>query len=287
MRRIINAALSLAAASVVLVSCGSATSTALIRLNITDAPIASDEVAAVYVAFSKVEVNVAEDGAQDEGSWVSVPADDTYEYELLSLSNGLNAALGQVELPGGSQINQIRFTVASIDLVRTADVVDGDVASAPRTAVSLASDTIKVVNAFDVPFSGDLSVTVDFDVRKSLVLASSGYVMTPVLRAVVEGEAGTITGSATAGMMVFAYPSVTGEDIAADTFSDPANSDDSPEYDDAYSSTSVGQGGDYILAFMDAGSYDLVQVDPASGTVLSVINDVVVNSGSVTTNADF
>lgn len=248
-----------------------------VQFDITDAPVASDSIKEVYVAFSALDINESTSAGDDGSGWTSIPIDASREYELLSLTNGLSEALGSIELTGGTRINQIRFGISKIELVESDDAA-GD----PRHAVELSANSgLKIVNAFDVPLSGNATVVADFDVRKSLTFTGTGYKMKPVLRAVVENEAGEIHGTAPVGYLVFAYRSTDGADIAL-PFSDPADDADSPEYDDAYTSAAVRSDGQYTLAFMDAGSYDLVLVEAADGSADQVANDVVVESAKGT-----
>lgn len=254
-----------------LAACSSGSSDATVQFDITDAPVASGSVKEVYVTFSSLEINESTSAGAGGSGWTSIPIDTAHEYELLSLSNGLTAALGSIEMTGGTRINQIRFGISKLELVTAADAASGT-----RTPITLASNTgLKIVNAFDIPLSGNVTVVADFDVRKSLIDTGTGYKMKPVLRAIVEGEAGEIHGKAPAGYFVFAYQSVAGADIALD-FTDPANDVESAACDDAYTSAAVRADGTYTLAFMDAGSYDLVLVKAADGTVGQVANDVVV-----------
>ena len=263
--------------AVALVACSTGGSDATVQFDITDAPVATDSVEEVYVTFSSLDVNESTSAGDDGSGWMSIPIDTAHEYELLSLTNGLSASLGSIEMTGGTRINQIRFGISKLELVTAADASIGT-----RTPISLASGTgLKIVNAFDIPLSGDVTVVVDFDVRKSLVNTGTGYKMKPVLRAIVENEAGEIHGTAPVEHMVFAYGSVVGSDIDL-TFTDPANDADSAEYDDAYTSAAVRSDGNYTLAFMDAGSYDLVLVESATGTIAQVVNDVIVESAKGT-----
>ncbi len=263
--------------AIALAACSSGSSDVGVQFDITDAPVATDSVEEVYVTFSSLEINESTSAGEDGSGWMSVPIDTAREYELLSLTDGLSAALGSIELTGGTRINQIRFGIANLELV-TAD----DAASGTRTPVRLSSSTgLKIVNAFDIPLSGNITVVTDFDVRKSLVETGTGYAMKPVLRAIVEGEAGEIHGTAPVGYMVFAYGPAATDDIDL-TFTDPANDADSAPYDDAYTSASVREDGNYTLAFLDAGTYDLVLVESATGTVAQVVNDVTVESAKGT-----
>ncbi|MFA6504531.1 MAG: DUF4382 domain-containing protein [Treponemataceae bacterium] len=261
-----------------LAACTSATTgETTVQFSLTDAPVASASVKEVYVTFSALDINNSTSAGDTGSGWTSIPIDTTKEYELLSLSNGLSAALGSVPLSGGTQINQIRFAVSKIELVETADAV-----GAPRHAVTLSSSTgLKIVNAFDIPLSGSVTLVADFDVRKSLVNTGTGYKMKPVLRAVVENEAGEIHGTAPVGYLVFAYTSSVGTDISL-SFTDPANDAESAAYDGAYTSATVKADGTYTLAFLEAGTYDLVLVKADDGTVGQVANDVLVESAKNT-----
>jgi hypothetical protein len=250
---------------------------ATVEFRLTDAPVASDSISEVYVTFSSLMINESTSAGDGGSGWKEIPIDTSREYELLSLANGLTTALGSIELDGGTRINQIRFGISAMELVE-----EDDAAGDPRHEVVLASSTgLKIVNAFDVPLSGDATVVVDFDVAKSLVYAGGTYKMKPVLRAIVENEAGEIRGTAPAGYLVYAYASVDGQNIDL-TFSDPADDADSAAFDDAYTSAAVRDEGQYTLAFIDAGSYDLALVDPDDGSVVQVVNDVVVESAKAT-----
>lgn len=246
-----------------------------VDFRITDAPVAGDSIAAVYVTFSSLQINESTSAGDQGSGWKSVPIDTTKEYELLSLTGGLSEALGDIDLTGGSRVNQISFGISKIELVET-----GDTPGAPRHEVTLSSNTgLKIVNSFQVPRSGNVTIVVDFDVRKSLVNAGGSYKMKPVLRAIVENEAGTIKGTAPAGYLVFAYPADRDRDLS---FTDPADDADSTEYDNAYTSVKVGDDGSYTLAFMDPLSYDLILVNGADGMVAQVVSDVAVESDKTT-----
>lgn len=274
-RTALDLRIAIAAAAIAAAASGCSTDDGKVAADfrITDAPVASDSVEAVYVTFAGLQINSG-DGDAD---WRDVPIDSAKEYELLSLTDGLSAALGSIDLEGGTKVNQIRFAIDKIELTETADA-PGDA----RHPVALASSTgLKIVNAFDVPLTGTITFVVDFDVRKSLVKtggAQPSYKMKPTLRAVVEGEAGRIRGAAPLGHLVFAYRSQAGADIDL-AFADPADDADSAAFDDAYTSASVKDDGTYVLAFLEPGDYDLVLADPADGAVKQVANDVSVVAG--------
>ena len=257
--------------------------------NLTDAPVDSADIQSVFVKFGGLEINESGSASESDSSWISVPIDATQEYDLLSLTGGTAALLGNVSLTAGTQVNQIRFLDPTIEVVETAD-------PATRIACTLASATgLKIVNAFDVPLTGTLTLTVDFDVRKSLIVTGGSgqggqgttYRMKPVLRAVVDNEAGRINGSVPEGYAVYAYKDGTYLDTEA-----TADLDGVVFGNSVTSAKAVEGEGDavgtwhYTLAFLEAGTYDLVVVDlNAEPDVVdsTTYADVVVTSGDATT----
>lgn len=237
---------------------------------LTDAPIDESVVTAVNVTVSSVSVNESADGAiaDGDGSWKTVAIDPAVTVNLLDLQNGLAEELGALVITGGTQINQIRLGVDAVE------IMEGAVA---RTATMPSATGLKIVNAFQIPLSGAVTITIDFDVRKSIVSNAGGYLVKPVLRAVIDNEAGKITGSVPAGVTtVYAY-----EDDSYTTGEAVANAD-GLKYTSAYTSaTVITAGSTYTLAFLDAGTYDLYGVD-ATGTVVAQLADVAVIADATT-----
>jgi hypothetical protein len=219
------------------------------------------------VTFGGLSINESATAADSDSTWMTVPIDSTLRYDLLALSDGVSALLGHVPLTAGTQINQIRFTDPTISIVETAD-------AATELPCAVNSNSLKIVNAFAIPLTGTLSLTVDFDVGKSLVYAAgTGYKMLPVLRAVVDNEAGKILGSFAAATnpadsyAVYAYASGTYADTEATAIASGTT------FTNAITSAAVKSDGAigymYTLAFLEAGTYDLVVVDTTAGTVVS------------------
>jgi len=255
--------------------------------NLTDAPVDSVDIQSVFVKFGGLEINESGTASESDSSWVSVPIDATQEYDLLSLTGGTAALLGNVSLTAGTQVNQIRFLEPTVEVVETANP---DI----RKPCTLPSQSLKIVNAFDVPLTGTLTLTVDFDVRKSLIVTGgsgsgqgSTYRMKPVLRAVVDNEAGQISGSIPEGYAVYAYKDGTYLDTEA-----TADADGVVFGNSVTSAKAVEGEGDeagtwhYTLAFLEAGTYDLIVVDlNADPDVVYSTSypNVVVTSGDATT----
>jgi len=243
---------------------------------LTDAPISElSGVTEVNVTVSSVSINESADGtiSDSDGSWKTVAIDPAIKLNLLELQNGEISQLGDsLVLTGGTQINQIRLGVDAVEIVDGTDTHTAEIPSANRTG-------LKIVKAFQVPLTGAATITIDFDVRKSIVVRGNGdYVVKPVLRAVVDNEAGMITGTVPSGVVtVYAYADGTWSDTEATT----ANTD-GLYYTGAYTSALVVTAGStYTLAFLEAGTYDLYGVD-STGTVVAQLADVGVAAGDPT-----
>jgi hypothetical protein len=143
----------------------------------------------------------------------------------------------------------------------------------------------KAVGEFTVPVNGTVDITTDFDVRKSVHLAASHYILWPTIRTVVNNEAGRISGVITnnstyTDIIVFAYEDGTWADTEDDEPVYPAS-----RFPNAVNSGKMCDDGHYTIPFLAAGTYDLAVAgyDGADfGEVLGFISDVVVESNHTT-----
>ena len=237
------------------VSCSTSEDTSSIAFKLTDAPDTSG-ITNVVVTVSQIKVNESADAADGQGgSWKVLTLNPAKEVDLLTLANGVTEPLGELTIAGGTQINQIRLVVdqAKVSLDQGATYIP----------LTIPSKSIKIVNAFQVPLSGSISIVLDFDVSKSIVkTGNSTYILKPAIRSIVENEAGRITGTAPAGAIVYAYKDGTYIEGTEPTTSSDRDGDGTPDpaFPNAYSSTLVKSDGTFKLAFMDPGTYDLVLV---------------------------
>lgn len=237
---------------------------------LTDAPIDASTVTAVNVTVSSVAVNESKDQSvkDNDGSWKVMTLSPAVTLDLLKLQNGAFETIGNgIVLTGGTQVNQIRLGVDKVE------IVDG---GATKTASIPSATGLKIVKAFQVPLSGEVSVTIDFDVRKSIVKNASGYTVKPALRAIVSNEAGKITGTVPGSeTVVYAYAN----DSYVTTEATEASPTDGLFFTNAYTSAKV-ESGNFTLAFLEAGTYDLYAV--TSGAVTALKADVVVTADATT-----
>lgn len=237
------------------VSCSTSEDTSSVAFKLTDAPDTSG-ITNVKVTVSEIKVNESADASDGQGgSWKVLTLNPAKEVDLLTLANGVTENLGELSLTGGTQINQIRFVVdqAKVSLDQGATYIP----------LTIPSKSIKIVNAFQVPLLGSISIVLDFDVSKSIVKTGNGtYILKPAIRSIVENEAGRITGTAPAGATVYAYKDGVYVEGTEPTTSSDRDGDGTPDpaFPNAYTSTLVKSDGTFTLAFMDPGTYDLVLV---------------------------
>ncbi|UPT76626.1 DUF4382 domain-containing protein [Sulfurovum sp. XGS-02] len=230
-------------------------------MNITDAPVDDENVLGVHVAFDAVHYKPA--GSQ----WVVEELNETRVINLLDLQDGNSTLLtAQTELPVG-RINQIRFI---INPAKTFIELAGDI----NETLTVPSQIEKVVGGFVVPAGGDINITADFDLRKSLVLENKGYKLKPTIKIVDNSQVGEVSGTVAnvdgnTTVIVYAYANDTfiEADEKANDFANAATSSDATD-------------GKYTLAWLAAGTYDLVvvefDVNGENPIVLGTVQDVVI-----------
>ena len=197
-------------------------------------------------------------------------------YNLLELTGGNSELLGNLTLPA-NEYEQIRFILSAPD--EGTQLAEGNSGSwvnydenaeynesvdQPLFVPSAAQTGYKAESEqpFVVPENGTVAITAEFDVRKALVdpESSGTFILKPVLRLVVNNQAGSISGSVTAqnsnSMVVYAYE--------AGTFDSNQPNEGDNGYPNAVTSVAAADDGSYTLAFLAEGSYDLVvaQYDP-------------------------
>lgn len=227
-----------------------------IRVAIADAAI--DDVANLYVSFARVAVSA------DGESWVDLPVSYGTGIDVAALRNGASLLLASLEELPPADYKHILIELAPahpVRLVRT----DGTEEILP---VPHEYDGGLSVLADFTPIEGDgIQVTLDFDLRKSVVLNETGTLeLQPTFRAVNERDARTLEGEAAqAGEVVCVYPKGAKK-----------NTDDSCW--DAVTSAVVGADGKFVVSFLPPGEYELRMFSPELGTYADVVEQVAVGS---------
>ena len=172
-----------------LAACGGGSDTAAIATGnatfaLTDAPV--DGVTAVNVTVTGLELKPA------SGSVQTITFDRPKHLNLLDLRDGKTANLIlQRPLPAGDY-NWVRLM---LDTSQQSVQVNATGGTQSLTIPSGAETGLKLVRGFTVPSGGNINFVLDFNLRKSLVLANGAYFLKPTLRIVDESTAGEITGT--------------------------------------------------------------------------------------------
>jgi len=151
---------------------------AKIKVSLVDAPA---DYESVLIDVLDVKVNT--------GEWQSLENVEKKVYDLLKLTNGEEALLGEIELPEG-ELQEVRLVLgANNKLGVNGEELDLDTPSAMQSGLK-----IKIHSQIEAGVTYKL--VLDFDAAKSIVKAgnSGKYNLKPVIRAKMEALTGAITG---------------------------------------------------------------------------------------------
>jgi hypothetical protein len=259
--------------------------TGRIELSITDAPIDDANIEAVYISIIGIELK---SGAE---SWIELDSfEEPVKINLLDYQNGESFFLTEEVVQAG-EYSEIRLILAAPE-------GDGPNQSNPGTYLAYKDGTFeplfvpsgaqsgyKAKGEFTVPAGGVTGLTIDFDVRKSVVKAgnSGKYLLKPVLRLIENQNVAMVKGSVAtvaeySSIRVFAY--------ADDSFNEselvPVDGVDFPN---AITSGTLSEDNSFTLSFMEPGTYDLYAAGyNESGEFISIVaewQDVVLMAGDI------
>ncbi|MCZ4695835.1 DUF4382 domain-containing protein [Ancylomarina euxinus] len=151
---------------------------AKIKVSLVDAPA---DYKSVLIDVADVKVN--------SGGWHSLDNVEQKVYDLLKLTNGEEAILGEIELPEG-ELQEIRLILGDNNKLGIDDVeVDLDTPSASQSGLKIKLNTMLEAGV-------TYKLVLDFDAAKSIVKAgnSGKYILKPVIRAEMEAQTGAIKG---------------------------------------------------------------------------------------------
>ncbi|RUA36127.1 MAG: DUF4382 domain-containing protein [Bacteroidetes bacterium] len=222
---------------------------------LTDGPLEAENVSEVVISISKVEVFGPE-------GWTTVKEYESPEaINLLELQGGETFFLDERELVSGLY-DQIRLglssSVATDSEIPAHYIKFNDDSIEEITVPSGAQTGYKVVGDFTIPDGGVTSIIIDFDVRKSVVKAgnSGQFILKPTLRLIEDANVGsiegTVTGEVDGELVVYAY-----NDGEYDESEMEPNAD-GLVFENAVTSANVDAEGNYNLAFLPSGNYDII-----------------------------
>jgi len=251
-----NKLLSVLAALVFLVSCNMENQTGRLSLQITDAPVLDAQ--EVFLAVSGVTLH-GPDGEQhfnlDDGE------NGYVQFPLMTLAGDVSEILlAEQELPAG-RYQWIRLElVTEGELDTYVELTGGGVHE-----LDLSSETgLKLNRGFRVPANGSVSLTLDVDLRKSLVVSDDMYHLKPVIRMVDNTQVGHIKGtveSALCSTDSMAVYMMTGEDAEPVDISPDAEPEMVAPVLDGMFAFGFVEAGDYSLALACDPIDDINSVD--------------------------
>ncbi len=160
-----------------------ALATGTLKLYLSDAPIDTQNVTGVYITVNEIQYHL-------DGQWITCEEfEGPKTYDLLELTGGKSALLGELTLPAGNY-TQIRFMLDIPEKgSQTANpgcyIEFADNSTEPLFAPSGEKTGYKAIGHFEVPVNGTVEVTADFDVRKAVVVAGSSYILKPTIKLIV------------------------------------------------------------------------------------------------------
>ncbi len=156
-------------------------STGTLRVALTDAPACGYD--HVYVTVDRVRVHASSSAADNDGGWSEVVLNPARRIDLLSLTNGVLAELGQIALPAG-QYTQVRLVLVPNGSGAPANaVVPTGGTEIPLDTPSATQSGLKLIHGFTVQPNTLVDLVLDFDACKSIVKRgnSGRYNLKPVI----------------------------------------------------------------------------------------------------------
>jgi Domain of unknown function (DUF4382) len=276
--------------------------TGSLRLSVTDAPV--DEAEAVWVQFRAVEFKPEGGPPVLHELRDGLGAPTPRSIDLLPLQDGRAAVLvDDLELPAG-RYEWIRLIVDDVANERDSYlVIEGN--ECEMRVPSGSESGLKLIRGFTLPANGSVALTVDFDLRKSIVEppgqqgsgvdCTQAYLLKPVLRIVQDSEVGAITGRVDPTLFLpdcsrLVYVFADGDEPAGSTIPDDQDLDDPNPVVMAVADPVSGA---YRASFLPAGPYSLAftcgvdAMDANDALVFSAVKGATVQANLITSGVDF
>lgn len=210
----------------------SSTGSGTLQINMVDSPGSFD---AVNIVVDSVQAHIAT--SDSTSGWVTLN-NTQGTYNLLQLTNGVNAVIGKATVPAG-RYSQVRLFLGS-----GSDVVVSNVSHTLTIPSGMQSGLKLNVDATVQP-NITYVMTLDFNVNQSVVVTGSPqsgkYLLKPVIRVITTPSSGAITGTVLPGI---ARPSITATG-SSDTVTTVADTT-----------------GNYTIGYLASGTYSL-QIVPS------------------------
>ena len=225
---------------------------ARLEVRLVDAPA---DYEAVYIDVQEVRIHTSETASDEDQGWTTLPTNAGI-YNLLELTNGIDALLASDELPAG-KVSQIRLILGENNtLVEDGETIPLRTPSAQQSGLKLKINTTLEADL-------DYVIMLDFDAARSIVKAgnSGNYNLKPVIRTFVESDGGSLKGcTSPTTIQSLVTVSQNGQVVAS-----------------AYTND-----GCFLIKGLPAGTYQ-VRVEPPLAFSPITISDVIIVNGEVKT----
>jgi len=265
-----------ALAALLLASCGGGQRHG-VSIAITDAPI--DLASSVNISFSGIELS----GPNVIPSILKISPAATVD--LFQLQGGLaQPMVNTVQAKPG------HYTTLSFSILADPDSGQSNITLPDGTHILYLApglpQRVELPVDFDYSSGEDVFITVDFDLRKSIVADPNDptkFQLIPSMRAVLDSDAGSITGNVTQSLVtcldpaVYVYPGTLTQQQLSDVDIDPRTAD--PNKVQPLSTALVGLNGtsglyNFTAGFLPAGDYTLAFTCSASQDVANQSNSL-------------
>jgi hypothetical protein len=162
---------------------GGASGSGTLRVALTDAPACGYD--HVYITVDRVRVHASSAASDGDSGWGEVVLNPAQRIDLLGLTNGVLAELGQMPLPAG-QYTQVRLVLQPNGGGTPANALvltGGAGAEIPLDTPSATHSGLKLIHAFTVQPNTMADLLLDFDACRSVVRRgnSGRYNLKPVV----------------------------------------------------------------------------------------------------------
>lgn len=151
-----------------LAGCTAKTSTGTAGIAVTDAP--SDDYSSVVVTFSKAAIHKADAG--NESGWQTI-SNTTKNFDLVGLKKNNTVGNFGFGTVSAGRYTQIRIYVDNVVGTKKSD--------GSKVTMTVPSSVLKTSKSFEVKASGNTTLTLDFDLDKSINCNPNGCMFKPVL----------------------------------------------------------------------------------------------------------
>ncbi len=166
-----------------------------LRVALTDAPSCGYD--HVYITVERVRVHASSTASDSDSGWSEVVLNPAPRIDLLALTNGVLAELGQTPLPAG-QYTQVRLLLRPNGAGTPANAVVPSASGAeiPLDTPSATQSGLKLIHPFTVQANTMADLVLDFDACRSVVRRgnSGRYNLKPVI-AVIQRSTTAIVGT--------------------------------------------------------------------------------------------